>query len=186
MHYLDSINEVLQSLGDLLGLKTIMASLLGLSVFLIGTEALMPFYALMALMVFDLITGTAVAWREEKISSRRAVKTPFKFAVYLMLVSAAHLSDVAVFGGAYIQETMIAFLALTEFISILENTGKLGFAIPKKLLKRLEQIRDTEFQDLRADRNSRNARTDRNDRTDRNRRNALNDENDRADRNASR
>ena len=42
----------------------------------------------------------------------------------------------------YLDDTIIAFLTLTELISIIENTGKMGYAIPKKLLLKLKSIRD--------------------------------------------
>lgn len=143
MHYIEHIRNILASLGHFFDLKLCGAAMIGLYSFFFGADLKLAMLSLIALMVFDLLTGTAVAWMKGNVSSRAAVKTPFKFGIYLMLVSAAHLTDVAVFHGLYLEQTMIAFLALTELISIIENAGRAGFAIPKKLLSRLEMIRDS-------------------------------------------
>ena len=37
---------------------------------------------------------------------------------------------------------MVAFVGITEFISILENIGRLGYQTPKKLLNQLKEYRD--------------------------------------------
>jgi len=134
---------VFESLGFLFDLKIVGAAAFAAYSFLFGVDGTAAMLALIALMVIDLITGTLAAAVPggPGISSRRAAKTPLKFAVYLMLISSANLADSAIFEGLYIQKTMIAFLALTELISILENSGKLGFGIPKKLLKQLQIYR---------------------------------------------
>ncbi len=60
-----------------------------------------------------------------------------------MLITTARLSEYSlpdVIG--YLDETIIAFLCLTELISVLENTGKMGYAIPAQLLNKLKSWRD--------------------------------------------
>lgn len=142
MRYIEHIRDVLQSLFYFFDVKVLFAAICGFWAFLFGADSGAVMSALIALMMFDLATGTTAAFMRKEVSSRRAAKTPLKFGVYLVLVSAAHLADTAVFSGLYLQETMIAFLALTELISILENAGKMGIAVPKQLMKRLEVLRN--------------------------------------------
>lgn len=144
MHYLDQLKEVFGALGHFLDIKLALSLILTLASFLFGVDMQTAMISLVVLMVFDLIMGTTAACMKtgEGLSSRKAAKTPLKFGVYLLLVSAAHLTDSAIFNGLYIQETMIAFLALTELISILENAGRMGIAVPQKLMDKLKEVRE--------------------------------------------
>lgn len=102
--------------------------------------------SIVALIIFDMVTGImASKINKEQITSRRVFKTALKFGVYCTLISAAHLAEVSVFGELFLEEAMIAFLALTELISIIENAGKMGFAVPKKLLGKLQELRGEEL-----------------------------------------
>ena len=106
--------------------------------------------ALTVLITFDLISGIFAAKKSgELIESRKVLKSAIKLAVYGILVSASHLTDVVVSipetwtFSMNIEGIMIAFLAATELISIIENFGKAGFAVPKKLLNRLQEYTET-------------------------------------------
>lgn len=100
--------------------------------------------ALLILIIFDFVTGIGASKKEGKIiSSNNAVRTAFKTALYFMVISSGRLAEHATHHILpFIDETIISFLAVTELISILENTGRLGFAIPQKLLNRLKEYRD--------------------------------------------
>lgn len=100
--------------------------------------------ALFLLIVFDFITAIANAYHKKiEIESRKIVTTAIKMAIYFGLVGSSHITEHAVpIMEGFLDETVLSFLALTELISILENCGKLGFAIPKKLLNKLEELRD--------------------------------------------
>lgn len=109
----------------------------------LGTEKIM--LGLMTLIVMDFVTGVFAAKKTgEAIRSRNAVKSAYKIAVYGLLISAGHITEVLVPLTTYIEEAVTTFLALTELISIIENVGKMGFAIPQKLLNQLEKWRDAE------------------------------------------
>lgn len=69
------------------------------------------------------------------------VKTAVKWTLYMLMVSASHLTESLLPGEWYLAEVTIAFLGATELVSILENIGKTGVAIPLKLLNKLEQLR---------------------------------------------
>jgi toxin secretion/phage lysis holin len=101
--------------------------------------------ALFVLIMFDFTTAIANAYHKKiEIQSRKIFVTAVKIVIYFGLVATAHIAEHAVpITSAFLDETLLAFLALTELISILENVGKLGFAIPQKLLNKLEELRDS-------------------------------------------
>ncbi len=116
----------------------------GLSIFgfLFGLELNHVLEALLALVVIDFVTGVMAAWKSgQPIKSRMALRSAIKLTVYSLMVSGAHLTEVAVPGTTLLDEGMVAFLALTELISVIENAGNMGFAIPQKLLNMIIQLR---------------------------------------------
>ena len=100
--------------------------------------------ALLILIVMDFLTGISAAKRSgEEIKSSNIFRSALKVLLYFMMVSATHLTESAVpIIKAFGDETIIAFLALTELISILENVGRLGFSVPQRMLNKLIELRD--------------------------------------------
>lgn len=101
-------------------------------------------FALLLLIIFDFITGVYANKKRGKIiSSRKIFRSALKTTIYFVLISAGHLTEKAM-GEVLplIDETTIGFLAVTELISIIENVGDMGYAVPKKLLNRLKEFRD--------------------------------------------
>jgi toxin secretion/phage lysis holin len=110
---------------------------------LFGFETKNILQALLILVIIDFITGILSAYAaKEQIKSKNAVRSAFKISVYGLLIAAGHLTEQVTPGGTYIEEAVTTFLALTELISIIENIGKMGFAIPQKLLNKLHKFRD--------------------------------------------
>lgn len=149
------IKSLMKGTGEYFNLKFLPSFALPIFGFMFGfgTEKIM--LALLLLIVMDFITGVLAAKKSgEPIRSRNAVKSAYKVAVYGLLVSAGHLTESIVPGSTYIQEAVTAFLALTELISILENAGKMGFAVPQRLLNQLHKWRedDPEVATVIADR----------------------------------
>lgn len=104
--------------------------------------------AVAMLMVFDAITGVMAAWYEGKpITSRRFASSVRKGIVYFIGISAGYFTDqtmttdLPLLDGHTIQAIMIAFIGVTEFSSILENMGRLGYETPKKLLNQLKYFK---------------------------------------------
>lgn len=91
--------------------------------------------ALFMLVIMDFGLGTAAARHTgDKIRSAKLVRTAIKLVVYFTLVSAARITEHTI-PFDFLDTTVIGFLAATELLSVLENTGRLGFAVPKKLIK---------------------------------------------------
>lgn len=112
--------------------------------FLGGTLNPFAIRSIMFLVIVDFITGLSAAKLSgEEIRSSKVVRSAIKFVVYLLLIASAHITEYAVpVIAGFGDETIVAFLALTELISVIENVGKMGYAVPKKLLNKLQDIRD--------------------------------------------
>ncbi len=139
------IQRVFRGIWDFIGIKLIPAVLIPAFGFLFGVNNSHIIQALLALIFFDFITGVFSAYHSgEIIKSKGIVRSAFKVAIYGLLISAGHLTDGVSPFPSFIQDAVTTFLALTELISIIENVGKMGYAIPKKLLHKLEKLRDEE------------------------------------------
>lgn len=100
--------------------------------------------ALLLLIVLDFIFGIGAARvNGVGIKSSKIRRSAFKIATYYLMISAGFLTEKGI-TFLPLDETILAFLVLTELISILENAGRCGFAIPKKLLAQLEDYRSTQ------------------------------------------
>ncbi len=134
---------VFTGIGEFFVVKLWPAVILPLFGVLFGYETESILKALLLLVVFDFITGIISAHSSgEQIRSRSAVRSAYKIAIYGLLISAGHLTEEVTPGTTFIEEAVTTFLAATELISILENVGKMGYAIPRKLLNQLHKLRD--------------------------------------------
>ncbi len=111
--------------------------------FLFGDFHSEAIIAVLMLMIFDTILGVMATWYEGKaITSRKFSRVVQKGVVYFMGISAGYFADNTT-GINIIQSTMIAFIGVTEFISILENMGRMGYETPKKILNQLKDFRSS-------------------------------------------
>lgn len=100
--------------------------------------------SILILIIFDFITGlTAVKINGEEIKSSKIRRSALKVLFYFLLISSGNLAEKAVGINFFLDETIMGFLAATELISIIENVGRIGFAVPKKMLNKLEKFRDS-------------------------------------------
>jgi phage-related holin len=134
-NYLQHLSEIVLSFASL---KIVVAALLAIASFFFGDLYIDAIIATVMLMVIDLGTGLTASYVEKiPITSRRMSGSVLKGTVYLTAISAAHFVDQSV-PGSFVQSAMISFVALTEFTSILENIGRMGFSTPKKILNQLK------------------------------------------------
>lgn len=132
--------EIVQTTIELSAVKLFTASALMIS-FLIGDFHTQAVTAVLMLLIFDTILGVMATYNEgNAITSRKFSRVIQKGIVYFMAISAGYFADQTI-GWQVIQATMIAFIGVTEFISILENMGRLGYATPKKLLNQLQDFK---------------------------------------------
>lgn len=139
--FIAHIHETISSICFACWAKLPVSLATGMFALLFGLHNGSLLIALIILIVFDLVMGiTAAYMRGDPIESRRALKTASKFGVYSVLCSSAFLVEGVVPGTTFLDNAMIAFLALTEFISIMENAGKMGFTVPQKLLNQAREL----------------------------------------------
>ena len=123
-------------------LKNILAGVCTVLSFLFGDiEGMMV--ALIALIVLDYISGVIAAAVEKRLSSEVGAKGIAKKIFMLLIVALANIVDINVIGDGHVLKTVtVVFYICNECISLIENAGRIGVPVPKKLLDVLEQLRD--------------------------------------------
>ena len=98
------------------------------------------FWALIAFMALDYITGVIVAIIEKRLSSEVGFRGLAKKFLILVFVAVGHIADTYILGGtpAAMSAVMLFYIA-NEGISIIENAAALGLPVPKKLTNIMEQ-----------------------------------------------
>lgn len=136
------IIETLIRLYSHVYIKLFAAGAIGITQFFFGSLYTEAIFATIILMIFDTLTALVAAYSNgDQITSKKFSRSVKKGAIYLICISSAYFTDITI-PGEFIQSTMIAFVACTELISILENAGKMGFHTPKVLLNQLKLKRD--------------------------------------------
>ena len=122
--------------------KNIMAWICNVISFLFGDmEGLIV--ALIALIILDYISGVIAAAVEKRLSSEVGAKGIAKKIFMLLIVALANIVDINVIGDGHVLKTVtVVFYICNECISLIENAGRIGVPVPKKLLDVLEQLRD--------------------------------------------
>lgn len=101
------------------------------------------FIALIALIVLDYISGVIAAIIEKKLSSAVGAKGIAKKLFMLLIVAVANIVDINVIGDGNVLRTVTtAFYIANECISLIENAGRIGVPVPKKLMDVLEQLKN--------------------------------------------
>ena len=124
--------------------KNIMAAVCTLISFLFGDmEGLMV--ALVALIILDYISGVIAAAVEKRLSSEVGAKGIAKKIFMLLIVALANIVDTSVIGDGHVLKTVtVVFYICNECISLIENAGRIGVPVPKKLLDVLEQLKNSD------------------------------------------
>ena len=100
------------------------------------------FWAVLAFMILDYITGLVAAWINKEISSEIGFKGLAKKFLILVFIALAHILDVNVLGTyPVLQSAIMMFFIANEGISLVENAAGLGIPIPKKMLEALKQLK---------------------------------------------
>ena len=146
-NYWNHVTSVFISFTKYVDVKAIGTALLAVYQFCfdVHQEQAMPILA--CLVLFDTITGVyAAKIVGERIESKKVVKAAFKLGIYALLVSASFMTDklMGLSGVLELDKLMVGFLAATELISIIENAGKMGYAVPKKILNFLTDFTNKE------------------------------------------
>ena len=124
--------------------KNIMAAVCTLISFLFGDMEGM-LIALIALIILDYISGVIAAAVEKRLSSAVGAKGIAKKIFMLLIVALANIVDTSVIGDGHVLKTVtVVFYICNECISLIENAGRIGVPVPKKLLDVLEQLKNSD------------------------------------------
>lgn len=138
MHY-TMFQKVFAKLFELPLIKGGASFVLTLSSFMVGNLYNAEIIAVAMLMVIDSLTGVGATLIEKKaVTSKRFAHSVIKAVVYFLAISASKFLDTSV-PGDFVQYSTIGFVAVTEFISILENIGRMGFKTPQLILNNLKE-----------------------------------------------
>jgi toxin secretion/phage lysis holin len=96
---------------------------------------------LLAFMAIDYFTGVAAGFIEGKLSSKVGFKGIAKKVIILFVVAAAHLLDLMFSTGQVIRDGAIFFYIGNELLSFVENVGKTGLPVPKKIVNAVDVLK---------------------------------------------
>jgi len=99
---------------------------------------------LLVLVIADYISGVIAAYIKHELNSRRGFAGILKKILMFCVVAVANIIDSATGAGGVLRSLSIGFLMANEAISVLENCGRCGVPLPKKLVVVLEQLRDSD------------------------------------------
>ena len=93
------------------------------------------------MIVIDYISEIVSAWINKELSSRIGfVGIIKKVCIFLVVMAAQCISLITDVEG--IRDVTVSFYIANEGISILENLGRIGVPLPKKLVDVLKQIKE--------------------------------------------
>ena len=103
------------------------------------------FYALLAFVVIDYLTGVMCAIADRNLSSEVGFRGIFRKVLIFVMVGAGHILDAQVIGsGDALRTAVIFFYISNEGVSLLENAAHIGLPVPEKLKDVLAQLHDRE------------------------------------------
>ena len=106
------------------------------------------FYALLAFVVIDYLTGVMCAIADRSLSSEVGFRGIFRKVLIFVMVGAGHILDAQVIGsGDALRTAVIFFYISNEGVSLLENAAHIGLPVPEKLKDVLAQLHDREKED---------------------------------------
>lgn len=93
----------------------------------------MAFAILLLVMLADFITGLLVGFVTKEVSSKVGTKGLIKKTYIIILIGVVYIIEKNLFGSSVVGDgATFSFLAI-EFVSLIENGGKLGVPIPEPI-----------------------------------------------------
>ena len=134
-------HEIISTAAEPTLIKAMTTVIIAIAFFLFGDLHTQAITSVLMLVLLDTVFGVVSAYQNGiQITSRRFSRIVQKSIVYLLAISAGYFTDVTI-GWHLVQSTMIAFIGVTECISILEKMGQLGYATPQRLLNQLQEFK---------------------------------------------
>ena len=101
------------------------------------------FYALIAFVVIDYLTGVMCAILDKTLSSNVGFRGIFRKVLIFVMFGIGHVIDTQLIGsGDALRTAVIFFYISNEGVSLLENAAHVGLPVPEKLKDVLAQLHD--------------------------------------------
>ncbi|MGX7096846.1 phage holin family protein [Gemella bergeri] len=98
-------------------------------------------YIVMALIIFDILSGIAKSWVTHEVNSTLSRKGILKHTAIIMFIIISFPILTAI-GFKSVATTIVLYLIYSYLISVIENLTVLGVPFPKGILKRLTKLKD--------------------------------------------
>jgi toxin secretion/phage lysis holin len=123
--------------------KSIMTFLGGTVGYLLG-QFDTTFKILLILVVIDYVSGVMAAAVEKNLQSSKGFQGIAKKVMLFLIVVVGALMDQTMGTGVVIRNATIFFYIANEILSIVENAGRIGLPIPKKIKDAIEVLQSKE------------------------------------------
>ena len=122
-------------------LKNIMSVILTTFIYLLGGVDV-ALQCLLVMIILDYISGIASAIYNKNLDSKIGLKGILKKFMYLVIVCVSVIIDKIVGNTGVVRTLVIYFFVANDGLSIIENMGKMGIPLPKKLIDTLNQLKN--------------------------------------------
>ena len=122
-------------------LNNIMSVILTTFIYLLGGVDV-ALKCLLIMIILDYISGIASAIYNKNLDSKIGLKGILKKFMYLVIVCVSVIIDKIVGNTGVVRTLVIYFFVANDGLSIIENMGKMGIPLPKKLIDNLNQLKN--------------------------------------------
>ena len=122
-------------------LNNIMSVILTTFIYLLGGVDV-ALQCLLVMIILDYISGIASAIYNKNLDSKIGLKGILKKFMYLVIVCVSVIIDKIVGNTGVLRTLVIYFFVANDGLSIIENMGKMGIPLPKKLIDTLNQLKN--------------------------------------------
>ena len=99
-------------------------------------------YFLMILMIVDIVTGFAKAFKNKDLWSKTSLKgTAKKMLIFCIIILANVIDMILNLNGALVTMTVLYYIA-HEGLSIVENCAEIGILVPEEIKNKLKVMND--------------------------------------------
>lgn len=123
-------------LAESFEMKAVFGAFIAMMTYLFDPTQHAALLALFILILADFCFGITASRKEgHPVRSSKVRRTAIKMTVYFAIIAMTRITENAIPLLTFMDETLVGFLAATELLSILENVGRMGYAVPQKLAK---------------------------------------------------
>lgn len=124
-----------------IALNNILSVILTTFIYLLGGVDI-ALQCLLIMIILDYISGIASAIYNKNLDSKIGLKGILKKFMYLIIVCVSVIIDKIVGNTGAVRTLVIYFFVANDGLSIIENMGKMGIPLPKKLIDTLNQLKN--------------------------------------------